>query len=91
MSRAWMVAISFLVLGILVGALSPSLKAQAVADACSAPWVVIEGPERPSDSSGQRGGWHAVKLNRCTGEALIYASKEHSVVPQDSWHKLAVK
>ena len=90
-ARAWIIAVALFVFGILVGVLSPSLKAQAVADPCAAPWVVVEGSERPSASSAARGGWHAVKLNRCTGEAHIYASKEHSVGGQDVWNKLAVK
>jgi hypothetical protein len=90
-TSAWLVGVVLFGFGIIVGALSPSLKAQADPDPCAAPWVVVEGPERPSASSAHRGGWHAVKLNRCTGEAHIYASKEHSVGGQDSWHKLAVK
>jgi hypothetical protein len=90
-ARVWLVAVALFGVGLLVGVLSPSLKAQAVADPCSAPWVVVEGVERPSASSAQRGGWHAVKLNRCTGEAQIFASKEHSVSEKDAWYKLAVK
>ena len=89
--RVWLVAVVLFGLGLLVGVLSPSLKAQAVPDPCAAPWVVVEGGERVSASSGHRAGWHAVKLNRCTGEAHIYASKEHAVADKDVWNKLQVK
>jgi hypothetical protein len=87
----WLVSVALFAVGLLVGVLSPSLKAQAVADPCAAPWVVVEGVERPSASSAQRGGWHAVKLNRCTGEALVFSRDNHSVSEKDAWYKLAVK
>jgi hypothetical protein len=90
-ARAWLVAVPLFVLGLLVGVLSPSLKAQAAIDPCAAPWVVVEGEERPSASSAQRGGWHAVKLNRCTGEAHVFSTSDQKGSEKDVWYKLPVK
>lgn len=90
--RLWLVSVALFAVGLLVGVLSPSLKAQAVADPCVAPWVVVEASERPAGAGGTAtGGWHAVKLNRCTGEAHVFSSPDHSVNEKDAWYKLAVK
>ena len=90
-ARAWMIAVVVFGVGLLVGVSSPSLKAQAVADPCAAPWIVVEASERPGGNDSGEGGWHAVKLNRCTGEALVFSRDSHSVSEKDAWYKLAVK
>ena len=91
--RGWVVASALFGVGLLVGLLSPSLKAQAAADSSAAPWVVLEGPERPSAAGSGllSGGWHAVKYNRCTGEAHVFSTRSHAISDKDVWFKLPVK
>jgi hypothetical protein len=51
----------------------------------------VEASERPSAASAERGGWHAVKFNRCSGEALVFSTRDHNISEKNTWYKLAVK
>ncbi|MBS1116640.1 MAG: hypothetical protein H6Q87_1024 [candidate division NC10 bacterium] len=71
--------------GLLVGALLPPLsaqtasdpaRAQTAADPCAARWDVVLGAERIA--SGTNAGRHAVKWNRCTGEAMWCSTSNHN-------------
>ena len=88
-SRSLFLSILLLGLGIVIGALAPSLKAQSPAAPCAAPWDVTTGPER--SASGGNGGWHAVRWNRCTGEALVLSTETHKLGDSLTWRKLPEK
>ena len=87
-----LVGVGCLVLGLLVTALTPRVTAQAQPDPCQAPWDVIAQVEEMGGGAGTQGGWSAVKWNRCTGEAFVFAvgpfSKEASA---GVWSKNPVK
>lgn len=85
-TRALAIGFVLLSAGLSVGAGFP-LKAQSSPDPCMAPWDVAE-----SSSSAGNGGWHAVKWNRCTGEAhvLVFPGLKPEA-EYAMWQKLPVK
>ena len=99
--RTLLVGVALLVIGLLMGAALPPLtaqttdpaRAQATPDPCAAPWDVVLGGERIA--SGTNAGWHAVKWNRCTGEAVLFSTSNHNLfdVKEEvrAWQKLPVK
>jgi hypothetical protein len=92
-TRAWIVGVALFVTGLFAGTFLPSLKAQAASDPCVAPWDVVVGPERVGGgaSAVARAGWHAVKWNRCTGEAVVFSTNDHKLDDKQAWLKLSVK
>ena len=88
--RTVIVCVSLVVVGVLVGAMLPSLKAQAATDPCVAPWDVVTGVERDASGTG-RSGWSAVKWNRCTGESFVFSTNNHKLDAESVWRKLPTK
>jgi hypothetical protein len=88
--RAWIVGVALFVVGLFAGALWPSLKAQAAPDPCVAPWDVVIGTERTTTDNA-RDGWHAVKWNRCTGDAVVFSTNDHKLDDKQAWTKLPVR
>ena len=101
-TRTLIVGVALVVVGLLVGSLLPPLAAQSssdqartqiAADPCAAPWDVVIGAERIA--SGTNAGWHAVKWNRCTGEAMLFSTSNHNLfdVKEEvrAWQKVPVK
>ena len=76
-------------LAVAVGLLTPTIKAQIVADPCAAPWEVVHGSERPGDAGNS--GFYAVKFNRCTGDTMVFGADDMEISDGDTWHKLGVK
>ena len=80
-----LVGVGCLVLGLLVTALTPRLTAQAQPEPCQAPWEVVH-------TVSPEFGWSAVKWNRCTGEAFVFAvGKYADDASKGAWHKNPVK
>ena len=88
--RTFLIGSGLVAIGVAIGLSAPSLKAQAPASAqCVAAWDVTIGPER--SGSGGSGGWHAVKWNRCTGEAIVFSTENHRLDDKSAWRKLDIK
>jgi len=89
-SRTWLVGVTLFVAGVIAGVLWPPLKAQAAPDPCVAAWEVVTGVERDASGTG-RSGWHAVKWNRCTGEAVVFSTNDHKLEDKSAWLKLPAR
>jgi hypothetical protein len=85
-TRAWIVGVALFVTGLFAGTFLPSLKAQAAPDPCVAPWDVVSGEERDQRITG-KSGWHAVKWNRCTGDAFVFSTNDHKLDDKQGWLK----
>ena len=71
-----LVGVGCLVIGLLASAFTPRLTAQTTPEPCQAPWDVVIGEQRQAGGSSHRGGWHAVRWNRCTGETFVFSASE---------------
>ena len=91
-ARTWIAGAGLVLFGLALGLLAPSLRAQAPTTvACTAGWELYVGAEMAGGASVTGGGWHAVKWNRCTGEALVFSSPNHKPDEKAAWYRLPVK
>ena len=92
-----LVGVGCLVIGLLASAFTPRLTAQTTPEPCQAPWDVVIGSERPPDTEmmGRTdSGWHAVRWNRCTGEAFVFSAegeRNQRVEDSTAWTKHPVQ
>ena len=90
-----LVGVGCLVIGLLASAFTPRLTAQTTPEPCQAPWEVTIGTSRPGGRSGQDStGWHAVRWNRCTGEAFVFSVNDERgdrVEDSTAWTKHPVQ
>ena len=87
--RVLMTGVALFVVGLAVGLSTPTTAAQTVAGPCAASWVIEHGPERRVEGADDA-GFYALKLNRCTGDAYVFASDDMKVSEKDVWYKLGV-
>jgi hypothetical protein len=88
---SFLVVVVVFIVGLLAGTALQTLNAQTPPDPCVAAWDVVVGTQRPTGEAGTRPGWHAVKWNRCSGEAVVFAADSHKLDENNAWRKLAVK
>ena len=64
-ARIWLVGPVLFVVGLLVGAVAPSTRAQAATDSCTAPWRLEVRPRTDGTA------FFVAKINRCTGDVVV--------------------
>lgn len=82
-NRTLLWAVGGLVVGILLGAAAPIVRAQSDSCAGGGPWDVKTG------RSAEGHNWYAVKFNRCTGEAWVLGAE--GGVGDDKWLALPLE